>query len=266
MNRYLKAEMFRIKNYKGAIISILFLPVIIAIFFVIGGVNGGFMTTNNFDIDPLILKEFYLMVYRFAPFLLLIPAGSVINRETREKGMSKALESGISPASIYLSKFILAILWGIIFVMLMAGVISFMPILVGAKGSVLLKVFVELCKASILTLIPVLSLVALYIFLVFFIKSELIGAVVYVLIIGPIDKILFLVQKITRINGLAKLSQLVPSKLIEKLPTSFDINHTMNFFSHEVKAIPIIYGLSILYLIIILGLGIALFKKRKVEG
>ena len=106
MSRYLKAEFFRIRKSKSALISLFLIPAFILINFAIGyrGGNVEWTTTKPINSDFIMIIGEALQA--FITVILIIPIYATINKEINEHGMEKALESGIRPVSIYLSKFI----------------------------------------------------------------------------------------------------------------------------------------------------------------
>lgn len=265
MSRYLKAELFRIRKSKGALISLILIPVFLIINFVIGFRSGNVVETNHpIGIDTtFIISE---MLKSFIPFVLAIPIYATVNKETTEHGMEKALESGISPASIYLIKFVNIIIIGILYALLMSVVISLVVLRFGYSFSECLNIFKTIIRVISINFVPILSLISIYLFLLFCFRNEIITLIFYFVIMGPINEIMTLIEKLTKIKNLRVIAEYVPSKLMMKLPTVFNFKETATLFGKELAAIPTVYILCIIYTVVLVGLGITIFSKRKVEG
>ncbi len=266
MSRYLKAELFRIRRSKSALISLFLIPVFIFINFVIGYKNGNVVVTTNHPIGSDFIMIIGEALQAFIPFILIIPIYATINKEITEHGMEKALESGISPVSIYLSKFISIVIIGIIYSIMMAIVITIIPMAMGYSSNDSLNILEIILKVIFIQFIPILSLISLYLLLIFVFKNEVISLITYITLIGPIDKILLAMEKITRIKNLSLISEYIPNKLMWKLPLVFDFKETTSLFGREMAAIPSVYIICTVYTLVLLGIGITIFSKRKVEG
>lgn len=266
MSRYLKAELFRIRKSKSALISLFLIPVFIFVNFVIGYRSGNVVVTTDQPIGTeftLLISE---MLKAFIPFVLAIPIFATVNKETSEPGMEKALESGISPMSIYLTKFINIVLIGILYSVLMGIVISIVPMSMGYSFNECLNIFKTIIQVISIQFVPILSLISVYLFLLFCFRNEIITLICYFIIMGPIKEIMTLVEKLTKIKNLRVVAEYFPSKLMMKLPTVFNFKETATLFGKELAAIPTVYILCTIYTIVLVGLGIAIFSKRKVEG
>ena len=266
MSRYLKAEFFRIRKSKSALISLFLIPAFILINFVIGYKNGNVVMTTNQPIGSDFIMIIGEALQAFIPFILIIPIYATINKEINEHGMEKALESGIRPVSIYLSKFISIVIIGIIYSIAMAIVISIIPMTMGYSFNDCLNILENIFKVISIEFIPILSLISIYLLLIFVFKNEVISLITYIILIGPIDKILLFMEKITRIKNLSLISNYIPNKLMYKLQLVFDFKETTSLFGREMAAIPSVYIICTVYTIVLLGIGITLFSKRKVEG
>ncbi|WP_311561828.1 ABC transporter permease [Peptoniphilus duerdenii] len=266
MSRYLKAELFRIRKSRGAIISIILIPLFLIINLGIGFRSGNVVVETNQPIGAdftLIMSE---MLVAFIPFVLAIPIYSTVNKETTEHGIKKALESGISPASIYITKFINIILVGILYALLMSIVISLVVLSLGYSFSECLNIFKTIIRVISINFVPIMSLISVYLFLLFCFRNEIITLISYFVIMGPINEIMTLIEKLTKIKNLRVIAEYVPSKLMMKLPTVFNFKETATLFGKELAAIPTVYILCTIYTIVLVGLGITIFSKRKVEG
>lgn len=266
MSRYLKAELFRIRKSKSALISLFLIPAFIFINFVIGYRSGNVVVTTDQPIGTeftLVISE---MLKAFIPFVLAIPIFATVNKETSEPGMEKALESGISPMSIYLTKFINIVLIGILYSVLMGIVISIVPMSMGYSFNECLNIFKTIIQVISIQFVPILTLISVYLFLLFIIRNEVFTLIFYFVLIGPINNILIIIEKLTKIKNIRILADYFPSKLMMKLPVTFDLKATIDLFGKELTAIPTVYILCTIYTVVLVGLGIALFSKRKVEG
>lgn len=266
MSRYLKAELFRIRKSKSAIISLILIPVFLIINLAIGYRSGNVVVETNQPIGSdftLVMSE---ILVGLIPFVLAIPIYATVNKETTEHGMEKALESGISPASIYITKFTNIILVGIFYALLMSVVITMVPLSLGYSFNECLNIFKTIIRIISINFVPILSLIAVYLFLLFCFRNETITLISYFVIMGPINEIMTLIEKLTKIKNLRVIAEYVPSKLMMKLPTVFNFKETMTLFGKELAAIPTVYILCTIYTVVLVGLGIAIFSKRKVEG
>lgn len=270
MNKYFKTDFKRAlsrRNTKiGLLISVAFVVILnLLLYRSLAGesnlLSPGEQAMGYLPSELLIVVAVQAIIV-LLPYVAFTVASIFYVEETKERGILRAVECGISKTAITISKFIESIIFCIIYAIVIFGLhVLVVKILYGLDGKSI-DYIMDLIKAIGILSLPMISGIACMNLLAMQIKGEFIWSAITLIYTAFLDSIMHYLGLILKSPFIQTLASFMPARAFRNASVIVSMNGAagMNFADYKAQIIS-----SVIFIIIFMALSIYTMNVRDLD-